>query len=43
MSTREFDADGWLTRSLRHRRTIAAVQERYISLRNDPLREVMVT
>lgn len=43
MRTREFDADGGLTRSLRHRRTIAAVQERYVSLRNYPLREVVVT
>ena len=42
MSARELDANGWLTRSLRHSRRIAAVQERYVSLRNDPLREVVV-
>ena len=43
MSTSELDANGRLARSLRHGRRITAVQESYVSLRDDPLREVVVT
>ena len=43
MSARELDANWWLTRTLRHGGRVATVQERYISLRNDSLWEVMMS